>query len=103
MSQPITSFPSSDWTRTPIRSRSRLRGARITLCEAFDGTVSLLHPGQALHYSILHEGEPPIPSDDEKSLHQTIEPAKAIQTQRPQWKPAPDHPWRRHPSTVSSP
>ena len=76
----------------------RLRGAKITVCEAFDGTVTLLHQGQILDYSILQEGEPPIPLDDEKSIHLTVNQARTLQAQRSQWKPAPDHPWRRYSS-----
>lgn len=73
----------------------RLRGATLTLCEAFDGTVILLHKGQVMPYRVLAEGEPPIPLDDEKSLHHTVGQAKAKQTARPAYKPAPDHPWKR--------
>ncbi len=67
----------------------RLRGARVTLCEAFDGTVTVMHAGRILDYRILAQGEPPAPLDDEKSVHHTVEQAK------PKWKPPADHPWRR--------
>ncbi len=30
----------------------RLRGARVTLCEAFDGTVTVLHAGHTLDYPV---------------------------------------------------
>ena len=66
----------------------RLRGARITVCEAFDGTLTLLHQGKVIDYSILREGERPIPLDDEKSVHHTVDQARTMQAQRPQWKPA---------------
>ena len=72
----------------------RLRGAQITVCEAFDGSVTLLYQGRALPYRILNEGEPPIPLDDEKSIHATVEKAKTIQLNRRTHRPAPDHPWR---------
>lgn len=75
----------------------RLRGAQVTCCEAFDGQVTLLHNGQPLSYRVLAEGEPPIPLDDEKSLHHTVDQAKTQQQQRRRYKPAPDHPWRRTP------
>ena len=75
----------------------RLRGARITVCEAFDGTVTLLHQSQRPAYRVLREGEPPIPLDDEKSLHQTVDAAKVRQQATPTRKPAPDHPWRLAP------
>ena len=39
----------------------RLRGAQVTICEAFDGSVTLLYRRRALPYRILGKGEPPIP------------------------------------------
>jgi hypothetical protein len=72
-----------------------LRGASLTVCEAFDGAITLLHKGQVMAYQILAEGQPPIPLDDEKSLHHTVDQAKAKQADKPAWKPAPDHPWKR--------
>ena len=75
----------------------RLRGGRITLCEAFDGTVTVMHEGHVLDYRILASGEPPVPLDDEKSVHHTVDQAKAKQQAKPKWKPPADHPWRRSP------
>ncbi len=72
----------------------RLRGATLTVCEAFDGTITLLHKGQAIPYRLLAEGEPPTPLDDEKSVHYRVDQAKARQTAKLTYKPAPDHPWR---------
>lgn len=73
----------------------RLRHSAVTLCEGFDGAVTLLHEGKSMPYRVLMEGEPPIPLDDEKSLAQTVEQAKAKQLRKPAHKPAPDHPWKR--------
>ncbi len=73
----------------------RLRGAQVTVCEAFDSSVTLLYKGRALPYRILNEGELPIPLDDEKSVQATVEQAKTIQLSRQAHKPAPDHPWKR--------
>jgi len=70
-------------------------GPTLTLCESFEGQVTLLHQGKTLPYQILAEGEPPTPLDDEKSIHQTVDQAKARQNARPHHKPAPDHPWRQ--------
>ncbi|WP_246585315.1 ISNCY family transposase [Thiorhodospira sibirica] len=72
----------------------RLRGATLTVCEAFDGTITLLHQGHIMPYRLLAEGEPPTPLDDEKSVHHSVDQAKAKQTAKPTYKPAPDHPWR---------
>ena len=70
----------------------RLRGAQVTVCEAFDDTVTVLYKGQTLSHRVLSEGEPPIPLDDEKSLQQTVDNAKTRQQAAPKRKPDPDHP-----------
>ncbi len=75
----------------------RLRGAKVTVCEHASGQVTLLHQGRSLAYRLLAQGEPPAPLDDEKSVHQSVEQAKAAQQQRPAYKPPADHPWRRIP------
>ncbi|WP_221914024.1 hypothetical protein [Thiorhodospira sibirica] len=51
-------------------------------------------PGHIMPYRLLAEGEPPTPLDDEKSVHHSVDQAKAKQTAKPTYKPAPDHPWR---------
>ncbi len=48
-------------------------------------------------------GSPPIPLDDAKSLHRTIDQAQAKQATRPTWKPAPDHPWKPTIKSTSTP
>ena len=73
----------------------RLRGAVITVCEALDGSVTLLHQGQLLAYRAWQQGEPPIPLADEKSVHEQVEQSRQHQQARTGWKPAADHPWRR--------
>jgi transposase len=70
----------------------RLRGATITVCEAFDGSVTLLYQGHKLDTTLLSEGERPIPMDDEKSLHATVAHAKRRQQAH---KPSAQHPWRQ--------
>jgi len=72
----------------------RLRRTKVTLCEAFNGLVTILHKGHTLDYRILAQGEPPIPLNDEKTLRSTVDQSRARQQTRPNWKPAPDHPWR---------
>ena len=72
-----------------------LRGARVTVCEGFDGTVALLHKGRPLAHRVLARGEPPVPVADGKCVSRLVEEAKGKQAARPRWKPAPDHPRRR--------
>jgi hypothetical protein len=72
----------------------RLRHTKVTVCEAFDGTVTLLHQGQALDYTCWTKGEPS-PLADDKEINAVVDRAKNRQKRRTPWKPAPDHPWRR--------
>lgn len=73
----------------------RLRQAGVTVCEAFDGKITVLQSGRPLDYRILAEGGSDIPLDDEKSIHGTVEQAKQLQARRPVFRPKPDHPWNQ--------
>jgi len=73
----------------------RLRGAQVTLCEAFTGEVTLLHKGNILAYRTLSKGEKPIALENEKTVRPLVDLVIAQQQQKPQWKPAVDHPWKR--------
>ncbi len=73
----------------------RLRGARVTICEAFDGSVIILHKGRSLNYRKLQQGEAAVPLVDEKSVHAQVEQAKQKQQQKSARKLPADHPWRR--------
>lgn len=73
----------------------RLRGSLVTLCEDFDGQVTILSQGRPLRYRLLEEGEPPIPIEDEKSVHGRVDQIKRQQVAKPAYKPPPDHPWKR--------
>ncbi|MDF1537164.1 MAG: transposase, partial [bacterium] len=74
----------------------RLRFAEVTICEAFDGTVTLLYQGKTLEYSIYKKAQRPTPLEDEKTINQRVDKAMAGQAKQPNGKPASDHPWR-HP------
>ena len=73
----------------------RLRGSTVTVCESFDGPISLLCQGKTLDYRVLAQGQTPIPTDDEKSLCRTVDKARSLQRKRPRYKPSPNHPWNR--------
>jgi len=73
----------------------RLRGAKVTICEAFTGKVTLLHKGNILTYRKLTKGEKPIALENEKTFRPLVDLVIAQQQQKPQWKPAVDHPWKR--------
>ena len=73
----------------------RLRGAAVTVCKGFDGSVAVLLGGRRLSFRVLAEGEAAVPVADEKDVRERVDEAKAKQAARPDWKPAPDHPWRR--------
>ena len=73
----------------------RLRGAAVTVCKAFDGSVTVLRDGRELTVRLLAEGEEAVAVQDEKTVRRRVDRAKAEQQSRPAYKPAPDHPWRR--------
>ena len=73
----------------------RLRGAAVTVCDAFGAGVKVLHQGKALDFRILAEGEAPVALDDEKSVQRTVDEAQARQRAQPPYKPCVDHPWNR--------
>ena len=73
----------------------RLRGASVTVCDAFGAGVKVLRQGRALDFRVLAEGEAPVALDDEKSVQRTVDQAKARQSAQPGRKPAADHPWSR--------
>ncbi len=51
--------------------------------------------GRRLAFRVLAEGEAAVAVEDEKGVRDRVDAAKAAQAGRPDWKPAPDHPWRR--------
>ena len=51
----------------------------------------------------LAQGEAPAPLDDEKSVHQSVDLAKTRQQRQPNYKPRPDHPWKRIPVSPNQP
>ena len=89
------SFEGSTYQVTGHGKGYRLRGAAVTVCKGFDGAVTVLRDGRELPVRLLAEGEEPPPVEDGKSVRQRVDRAKAGQLSRPDWKPPPDHPWRR--------
>jgi hypothetical protein len=64
----------------------RLRGAKVTLCEAFTVEVTLLHKGNILTYRTLTKGEKPIALENEKTVRPLVDLVIAQQQQKPQWR-----------------
>ena len=54
-------FKNREYQLTGQDKGYRLRGAQVTVCEAFDDTVTVLYKGQTLSHRVLSEGEPPFP------------------------------------------
>lgn len=88
-------FRNREYQLTGQGNGYRLRRSQVTVCLASNGEVTVLHQGKGMPYRVLAEGEPPIPVDDEKSLHLTVDQARARQVASPAYRPPPDHPWRR--------
>jgi len=70
-----------------------MRGAWVTVCEAFDGTITVLYNGKKQDYETYKRGEKPRPVADEKTINQAVD--QAIIKQQTSNKPKPDHPWRK--------
>jgi len=73
----------------------RLRQSHVTLCEEFNGTLTILQKGKVLKYRTLNQGEVPIPIVDEKTIHNAVAQAKQKQARSALIKPKVDHPWKR--------
>jgi len=72
-----------------------MRGSTITVCEAFDGSVTLLYKGESLQYTTFKRGEKIPEAVSEKGINQAVDQAIKTQNQRTNYKPSPDHPWRK--------
>lgn len=73
----------------------RLRKSTITVIESFDGTVTLLNKGKPLDYRTYQPDEQPAIITDEKGINVVVDQVKRQQLAKPQYKPSPDHPWKR--------
>ena len=73
----------------------RLRGAAVTVCKAFNGSVTVLREGRELPVRLLNEGEEAVVVGDEKTVQGRVDRVKTEQLSRLAYKPAPDHPWRQ--------
>ena len=70
-----------------------MRGATVTVCHLFDGTVKLLYKGKEQSFTTYKRGESIKPPANEKTINHAVD--KAIKKQKAGNKPAPDHPWRK--------
>ena len=57
----------------------RLHRAAVTVCKAFDGSVTVLRDGRELPVRLLAEGEEAVPVEDEKTVRRRVDRAKAEQ------------------------
>ncbi|MDQ6980761.1 MAG: ISNCY family transposase [Ghiorsea sp.] len=72
-----------------------MRGATVTICETFDGKVTLLYKGKPLQYTTFKRGDKIPKVVSEKSINQAVDQAMIKQSQRCNHKPKPDHLWRK--------
>lgn len=78
------------------KQRHRIKGAKVTICESFSNSITLLHQGQEVPYQLFAVGDAPRrESQDEKTLNHAVDQVVAQQKHRPKYKPAPDHQWRK--------
>jgi transposase len=74
-----------------------LRYAKVTVCETFDGTVTLLRGDKPLAYTVYDKDQKAASCADGKTLNQRVDQALAKQAPRKPWKPPANHPWRKGP------
>jgi len=72
-----------------------MRGAAITVCESFDGKVTLLYKGKEQQYKTYSRGEKPQPVVNEKTINQAVDQVIKKQKSRSKYKPSITHPWRK--------
>ncbi len=72
-----------------------MRGATVTICEDFDGNITLLYQSKSLDFSIHKRGEKLRPMTDDKNINQAVEESIQAQQNRSNYKPSIDHPWRK--------
>lgn len=71
----------------------RLKHAIVTVCENFNGEITVLYESRPLGYEKYVDGPEPIPLDDEKSVHERVDNARFDLRSKYYVKPAADHPW----------
>lgn len=80
-----------------IRSEGQgyqLRHSVVTVCESFDGKITVLYDGKTLGWEKYVDGPDPIPLDDEKSVHERVDKARIDLRSKYYVKPKADHPWQ---------
>ena len=85
-------FRGKEYQVTGAGKGRRLQGARVTVCASFSGTVTVLYEGRVLPVEEAREVIPPIPVEEGKTIRDWIDRIRTQPHQRPDWKPAPDHP-----------
>ena len=78
-----------------VERRRRLTGAQATICEHYDGRISILVKGEQMDYKVFKRGEQPKPVEDEKTLNHRVDQAVKQRTH----KPKATHPWKKLPVT----
>lgn len=81
----------------------RLRHALVTVCENFQGEITVLHDSRELGCEKYVDGPEPLPLDDEKSVHERVENARFDLRSKFYVKPAADHPWNTRRTQSMSP
>jgi len=79
------------------KRKRRLNGNKATVCEHYDGRISILVAGELFNYTVYELNQQPNPLENEKTINGRVD--KAVQ-QRKITKPKANHPWKRLPATT---
>ncbi len=71
-----------------------MRGANVTVCEDFNGNVTILYKGRSLNYETFKRGEKLPSIEDDKTINNAVGKAIEKQKTRTSYKPSINHPWR---------
>jgi len=73
-----------------------MRGSTITICEEFNGKVTLLYKGKSQKYTAFKRGEKVQQPVSDKTINHVVDQTIRNQNKRQHYKPSIDHPWRRN-------
>ena len=75
----------------------RLRHQQVTVCEHFDGEISLYCEGKSLIYERFDKGQKAPLIASEKELETIMAKIRKEKIEKPKYKPSITHPWRQYP------
>jgi len=83
--------------QTGGQPRYALRGESVTVVVYPDQRIELLHDKEILSFKVFDVAQEPKPPVDDKTLNTRVDHVLKARSWSSKSRPAPNHPWRRHP------